>query len=57
LEPAVADIASAKLLNLTVIGDDQFAFTETKIFEGGDHYVARADFETDFAFVVCGVSF
>jgi hypothetical protein len=30
---------------------------ETEMFEGGDHHVARADFEADLAFIVCGVSF
>jgi hypothetical protein len=30
---------------------------ETEMFEGGDHHVARADFEADLAVIVCGVSF
>jgi hypothetical protein len=30
---------------------------ETEMFEGGDRRVARADFEADLAFIVCGVSF
>jgi hypothetical protein len=30
---------------------------ETEMFEGGDRHVARADFEADLAFILCGVSF
>jgi hypothetical protein len=30
---------------------------QAEIFKGGDHHVARADFEADLAFIVCGVSF